>query len=49
LEVIYFLQAGCGKIPGLSIEVSPGEFPCCNCPLPRGRMQACNIALRQSG
>jgi hypothetical protein len=26
LEVIYFLQAGCGKICGLSIELSPGEF-----------------------
>jgi hypothetical protein len=26
LEVIYFLQAGCGKIRGLSIELLPGEF-----------------------
>jgi hypothetical protein len=26
LELIYFLQAGCGKIHGLSIEISPSEL-----------------------
>jgi hypothetical protein len=53
---IYLLQEGCGKpatalegrISGFLLGIFAWRF-LGNCPLPGGRMQARNIALRQSG